>query len=66
MLRPRTLGFGMAVLAGLLATAQVAQAQDAGIAGVAKDNSGAVLPGVTVTSASPVLIEQQARGRDRR
>ena len=39
--------------------AQPALAQDAGIAGVAKDNSGAVLPGVTVTASSPVLIEQQ-------
>ena len=36
-----------------------AWAQDAGIAGVARDASGAVLPGVTVTATSPVLIEQQ-------
>ena len=36
-----------------------ALAQDAGIAGVVKDNTGAILPGVTVTAASPVLIEQQ-------
>jgi hypothetical protein len=39
--------------------AGAARAQDAGIAGVVKDTSGAVLPGVTVTAASPVLIEQQ-------
>src|SRR5262245_45983346 len=42
---------------GLLAS--TAQAQDAGITGVVKDNSGAVLPGATVTATSPVLIEQQ-------
>jgi carboxypeptidase family protein len=39
--------------------ASPARAQDAGIAGVVRDASGAVLPGVTVTAASPVLIEQQ-------
>ena len=34
-------------------------AQDAGgIAGVVRDTSGGVLPGVTVDAASPVLIEQ--------
>src|SRR6266516_3771540 len=30
----------------------------AGIAGVVKDTSGGVLPGVTVEAASPVLIEK--------
>ncbi len=39
--------------------AGVARAQEAAIAGVVKDPSGAVLPGVTVTAVSPVLIEQQ-------
>src|SRR5436190_20152610 len=39
--------------------ARASSAQEAGIAGVVKDNSGAVLPGVTVTAASPVLIEKQ-------
>jgi hypothetical protein len=34
-------------------------AQDAGIAGVVRDSSGGVLPGVTVTATSPALIEQQ-------
>src|SRR5512134_1802883 len=38
-----------------LAAAQVAQAS---ITGVVKDTSGAVLPGVTVAAASPVLIEK--------
>src|SRR5438067_1329320 len=32
--------------------------QAAGIAGVVRDSSGAVLPGVTVEAASPVLIEK--------
>ena len=54
-----TLRAGFTALAALLLSAGVAMAQDAGIAGVAKDNTGAVLPGVTVTAASPVLIEQQ-------
>ena len=48
-----------AVVAGVLFLAGVAQAQDAGIAGVVKDATGGVLPGVTVTVTSPVLIEQQ-------
>ncbi len=39
------------------AGARVAQAQ-ASIAGVVRDASGAVLPGVTVEAASPVLIEK--------
>src|SRR4051812_49610403 len=33
-------------------------AQTAGIAGVAKDSTGAVLPGVTVEASSPALIEK--------
>jgi hypothetical protein len=49
-------GFALAALLWLCAPAA---AQDAGIAGVAKDNTGAVLPGVTVTISSPVLIEQE-------
>ena len=35
-----------------------AYAQGAAIAGVVKDTSGAVLPGVSVEAASPVLIEK--------
>ena len=35
----------------------IATAQSA-IAGVARDSSGAVLPGVTVEASSPVLIEK--------
>src|SRR5437763_6635283 len=36
----------------------VARAQTASIAGVVKDTTGAVLPGVTVEAASPALIEK--------
>jgi hypothetical protein len=50
---------GVVALFGLLLLAPPAWAQDAGIAGVVKDNTGGVLPGATVTAASPVLIEQQ-------
>src|SRR5258708_39214754 len=54
----RTVGlFG---LVGLLLAPLGASAQQAasGIAGVVKDASGAVLPGVTVEAASPALIEK--------
>ena len=47
--------FGM--LAALVALPSLAHAQSA-IAGVARDTSGAVLPGVTVEAASPALIEK--------
>ena len=36
--------------------------QSSAIAGTVKDNSGAVLPGVTVEVASPVLIERLRTG----
>src|SRR6202158_3737718 len=45
----------MVVSVLLLAAAAYAQAA---ITGVVKDTSGAVLPGVTVEAASPVLIEK--------
>ena len=41
----------------LLAAPAIAHAQ-ASVAGVVRDTSGAVLPGVTVEAASPVLIEK--------
>ncbi|MBZ5559438.1 MAG: carboxypeptidase regulatory-like domain-containing protein [Acidobacteriia bacterium] len=47
----------VAVLA-CLALAPAAWAQTGSIAGVAKDTTGAVLPGVTVEAASPALIEK--------
>src|ERR1700746_2003016 len=43
---------------GVLMAAGAALAQTGSIAGVAKDTSGAVLPGVTVEASSPVLIEK--------
>jgi len=62
MANPRTVGQRFAVVLSffLLYTAggaSVALAQ-ASIAGVVRDASGAVLPGVTVEAASPVLIEK--------
>jgi len=47
--------FAVAALALLLPSAAFAQAT---IAGIVKDSSGAVLPGVTVEAASPALIEK--------
>ena len=41
----------------LLIAAAPAAAQDSGIAGAVNDNTGGVLPGVTVEAASPALIE---------
>src|SRR5580765_6038281 len=46
-----------ALVAGVLICPSLAFAQ-AAIAGVVKDTSGAVLPGVTVEAASPALIEK--------
>src|SRR6187431_2885771 len=45
------------VLAVILFTAPAAYAQ-ASITGIARDSSGAVLPGVTVEASSPALIEK--------
>lgn len=42
----------------LLPTAAWAQAETGNIAGVVRDSSGAVMPGVTVQAASPALIEK--------
>src|SRR5262249_37751041 len=41
-------------------------AQTGSIAGLVRDTSGAVLPGVTVEAASPVLIEKARTGDHRR
>jgi hypothetical protein len=51
------LPFGVAVLACLLSP-RISFAQSTGIAGVVKDTSGAVLPGVAVEAASDALIER--------
>src|SRR6266545_2055654 len=47
----------VALTSVLLATGAFAQ-QASGIAGLVRDTSGAVLPGVTVEAASPALIEK--------
>ena len=51
---------GFLVLAALLVSASgaFAQGQTGSIAGVVRDTSGAVLPGVTVEASSPALIEK--------
>src|SRR5262249_9145215 len=49
----------LSALAGPWSVRLAAQSQATGsIAGIAKDTSGAVLPGVTVEAASPALIEK--------
>src|SRR5204862_5524637 len=49
----------VAMLAGVLSLPSSASAQQAaGISGVVRDASGAVMPGVTVEAASPALIEK--------
>src|SRR5262245_26208782 len=42
----------------LFCSAAAAQLGNSGMAGVARDNTGAVLPGVTVEASSPSLIEK--------
>lgn len=59
MARLRATASLLFMVLALLGIAATASAQDASIVGVARDDSGAVLPGVTVTVASPALIEQQ-------
>ena len=49
---------GIAALAFVILGRGVASAQTGSIAGVARDTSGAVLPGVTVEAASEALIEK--------
>jgi hypothetical protein len=53
----RCIRVALVVVAGLAIVPSAAYAQ-ASIAGLVKDTSGAVLPGVTVEAASPVLIEK--------
>src|ERR671920_2528022 len=48
----------IAVFVGLLLLLPAAAFAQASIAGVVRDSSGAVLPGVTVEAASPALIEK--------
>ena len=61
MLRTNVLTLALGVMLSTLLvplSASAQQAQASGIAGVVKDASGAVLPGVTVEAASPALIEK--------
>jgi hypothetical protein len=51
----RAIALGSVLVLGLPA---LALAQASGIAGVVKDSSGAVMPGVTVEASSPALIER--------
>ena len=53
----RRLTDAIVVLACCLALPSIAVAQSA-VAGVVRDTTGAVLPGVTVEASSPVLIEK--------
>src|SRR6186713_3003242 len=53
----RLVAFVLATLAAVMALPSAAHAQSV-ITGVAKDTSGAVLPGVTVEAASDALIEK--------
>jgi Carboxypeptidase regulatory-like domain len=55
--RVRQCGFMLAFLAVAVLIPSIGSAQ-ATLAGVVKDSSGAVLPGVTVETSSPVLIEK--------
>ena len=54
----KLLRFGMFALACLAIGQGVALAQNGAIAGVVRDTSGGVMPGVTVEASSPALIEK--------
>src|SRR4029077_15677955 len=54
----RPIGLVLLALVALGFVPAAAYAQTASIAGVVRDTSGAVLPGVTVEAASPALIEK--------
>ena len=56
-MRLRSLGVILGVLLAMLPAASFAQTS-AGITGVVKDTTGAILPGVTVEASSPALIEK--------
>src|SRR6058998_3870669 len=53
----RALATGLAVIAAVVFLSTPAFAQPA-VAGIVKDSSGAILPGVSVEASSPVLIEK--------
>src|SRR5580765_6988626 len=61
MVRTNVVGVGLSVIVYVLLLTPTASAQQAtasAIAGVVRDASGGVLPGVTVEAASPALIEK--------
>ena len=58
MRRRRFVKWGVIAVVFLALTPRAALAQNTGIAGLVRDTSGAVLPGVTVEAASPALIER--------
>jgi hypothetical protein len=58
MIRFSRFVFGAALLFCVLIALPVAAQQGSGIAGAAKDDTGAVMPGVTVEASSPALIEK--------
>jgi len=57
-MKPKPRAGILLVLITLVATMAHAQSGNSGIAGVVRETSGAVLPGVTVEAASPALIEK--------
>src|SRR5437762_6625761 len=61
MVRTNVVGVGLSVIVYVMLLSPAASAQQAtasGIAGVVRDASGGVLPGVTVEATSPALIEK--------
>src|SRR6266851_5268635 len=58
MVRTKIVASLRVVVLGMLIMPAAAHAQNTGIAGVVKDVTGAVLPGVTVEATSPALIER--------
>src|SRR4051812_40202168 len=52
------LSIGLLAILPVFAPAALSAQQASGIAGIVRDASGGVLPGVTVEAASPALIEK--------
>jgi len=58
MMQRSVAGSSLVAFMWILLSSSVLAQQASGIAGVVRDGSGAVLPGVTVEAASPALIEK--------
>ena len=54
----RSLFTGIALAALLLLPIEAMAQSEAGIAGLVRDSTGGVLPGVTIEASSPALIEK--------